>query len=78
MTRLAIDYDTGAPAYRAARTLPEDVLAVWRDAVVGVGLAPAVRVADIGSGTGQFLRPLAEWLGGTVVGTLNLVVLRRP
>lgn len=68
MTRSAIDYDTGAPAFRAARTLPEEVLAVWRDAVVGLGLAPAAWVADIGSGTGQFLRALAGWLGGTVVG----------
>lgn len=68
MSRPVIDYDRGAAAYRAARTLPRDVLAAWRDAVAGLGLAPVARVADIGSGTGQFLRPLADWLGATVVG----------
>ena len=68
MTERAIDYDQGAAAYQAARTLPAAVLAAWRDAVVALGLAPAALVADIGSGTGQFLRPLASWFGATVVG----------
>ena len=68
MSRPAIDYDKGAAAYQAARTLPDGVLAAWRDAVVGLGLAPVALIADIGSGTGQFLRPLASWFGASVVG----------
>ena len=68
MTEPRIDYDRGAAAFRAARTLPAPVLAAWRDAVGALGLGPAARVLDVGSGTGQFLRPLADWLGGAVVG----------
>jgi ubiquinone/menaquinone biosynthesis C-methylase UbiE len=62
-----IDYDQAAAAYRSGRTLPPDILEAWRQAVmphVGVG----GRVLDVGAGTGQFLRPLAEWLDARVVG----------
>jgi SAM-dependent methyltransferase len=63
-----IDYDSGASAYRRGRTLPLDILATWRDAVAALSLPGGGRVLDLGSGTGQFLRPLAEWLDATVVG----------
>jgi ubiquinone/menaquinone biosynthesis C-methylase UbiE len=62
-----IDYDEAAAAYRSGRTLPPDILEAWRQAVM-----PHVRVGgrvlDVGVGTGQFLRPLAEWLDARVVG----------
>lgn len=65
MTR--IDYERAAATYRARRTLPADILDAWRRAVVEHA-PPGGRVLDLGSGTGQFLRPLAEWLGAPVVG----------
>jgi ubiquinone/menaquinone biosynthesis C-methylase UbiE/ribosomal protein S18 acetylase RimI-like enzyme len=63
-----IDYDRGASAYRRGRTLPPHVLAAWRDAVSALSLPSGGRILDLGSGTGQFLRPLAAWLDATVVG----------
>jgi ubiquinone/menaquinone biosynthesis C-methylase UbiE len=63
-----IDYDRGAATFRRGRTLPADVLATWRDAVSTLSLRRGGRVLDLGSGTGQFLRPLAEWLDAAVVG----------
>jgi SAM-dependent methyltransferase len=68
MTQSPIDYDGGAATFRRTRTLPDTVLDTWREAVTGLGLAPATLVADVGSGTGQFLRPLADWFGAAVVG----------
>jgi ubiquinone/menaquinone biosynthesis C-methylase UbiE len=62
-----IDYDRAAAAYRSGRTLPPDILAAWRQAVVP-HVGAGGRVLDVGAGTGQFLRPLAEWLDARVVG----------
>jgi ubiquinone/menaquinone biosynthesis C-methylase UbiE len=62
-----IDYDRGAAAYRSARTLPTHILDAWR-AVVVVHAPRGGSVLDVGAGTGQFLRPLAEWLEARVVG----------
>lgn len=63
-----VDYDTGAAAFRRARTLPEGVLATWREVVRGHRLRGVSAVVDVGCGTGQFLWPLAEWFGAAVVG----------
>lgn len=62
-----IDYDRAAGAYRSGRTLPPDILEVWRHAVTS-HVQGSRRVLDLGAGTGQFLRPLAEWSNARVVG----------
>lgn len=62
-----IDYDRAAEAYRSGRTLPPSTLEAWRQAVVP-HVRDVGRVLDVGAGTGQFLRPLAEWLDARVVG----------
>lgn len=77
MTQSPIDYDRGAATFRRMRTLPAPVLDTWREAVTGLGLPPATLVADVGSGTGQFLRPLAEWFGAPVVGVEPSEGMRR-
>lgn len=69
-----VDYDRGAGAYRAGRTLPDDILGSWRVAVQAA--APrGGRVLDLGAGTGQFLGPLARWLDAQVVGVEPSTVL---
>jgi len=54
-------------SYDAARALEPETAATWCDV-----LAPHVEgcawVLDIGSGTGRFSIPLAEWSGGRVIG----------
>jgi SAM-dependent methyltransferase len=65
---VGIDYERGAEAYRRSRTLPPAILESWRRAVDGLGLPAGGHVLDLGAGTGQFLRPLAEWLDSSVVG----------
>lgn len=62
-----VDYTDSAGAYRRARTLPPQVLAAWRDAVVGLELPLPARVLDLGAGPGGFLDPLREWFGAPVV-----------
>lgn len=62
-----VDYQGNAGTFRTHRTLPPDVLAVWKEAVVrAAGPAPG-RVLDLGAGTGGFLEPLADWFGAPVV-----------
>lgn len=77
MAQAPIDYDRGAATFRRLRTLPPPVLDAWRAAVTGLGLPPATLVADVGSGTGQFLRPLAEWFDAAVVGVEPSAGMRR-
>jgi len=62
-----VDYTAGAAAYRAARTLPADVLAVWQHAIAQLDLPRPQRVLDMGAGPGGFLDPLAEWLDAPIV-----------
>lgn len=63
-----VDYEGTAAAYRAARTLPDDVLHAWESAVTSIGIPPGGVTVDIGAGTGQFADPLAAWLSGRVLG----------
>ncbi|HZM31413.1 MAG TPA: class I SAM-dependent methyltransferase [Acidimicrobiales bacterium] len=65
MTR--IDYSGAAAAYRAARTLPPEVMARWDATMAAAGLPPARRVLDLGAGPGGFLGALARWSGAPVV-----------
>lgn len=62
-----VDYSDGADAYRRARTLPPDVLAVWRAAVEAVPLPGCRRVLDVGAGPGGFLEPLHSWFAAPIV-----------
>lgn len=70
-----IDYDGSARAYRVGRTLPADLLESWRRVVV-TSSPPGGRVLDVGSGTGQFLGPLAEWLQAWAIGVEPSVGMR--
>jgi len=56
--------------YTAARALPAEAVATWREAIARlVPRSPAVRrVVDLGCGTGRFSSLLAELYGVTVVG----------
>ena len=65
-----VDYDQVADRYATGRSLPEDVLDRWGDAVrphvrAAVGRRP--RVADIGAGTGIFTRAWRQWMDAEVV-----------
>lgn len=62
-----VEYRDRAGAYRTARTLPAEVLAVWREVVADVGPPVPARVLDVGAGPGGFLAPLARWARAPVV-----------
>ena len=64
-----IDYDErAAAAFEAARQLPSDGLAQWRDAIARyLAPQPGMRVLDVGAGTGMWATALAGWFGITVV-----------
>jgi len=62
-----VDYTAGAAAYRAARTLPAEVLAVWQHAIAQLDLPRPQRVLDLGAGPGGFLDPLAAWFDALIV-----------
>jgi SAM-dependent methyltransferase len=62
-----IDYTGAAGAYRAARTLPPEVMAAWDAAVAAAALPRPERVLDLGAGPGGFLDALARWSGAPVV-----------
>jgi ubiquinone/menaquinone biosynthesis C-methylase UbiE len=63
-----IDYDSVAPAFDAARALPDEALARWRDAARPFLPAGAARMLDLGCGTGRFAVEFASALGIEVVG----------
>lgn len=63
----AIDYEGRADAFRTARTLPDEALDRWREAVAPQAPAPCRLVLDLGAGTGGFLAPLRAWFGAPVI-----------
>jgi ubiquinone/menaquinone biosynthesis C-methylase UbiE len=60
-----IDYDRQtATAYKAAREIPLDGLADWREAIARhLHPSPGLTLLDIGAGTGQFAVAFSEWFG---------------
>jgi SAM-dependent methyltransferase len=64
-----IEYDdSAAAAFRAARHVPRDGLAHWRDAV-GRHLTPrpGMRLLDLGAGTGAWSAAFTDWYGAEVI-----------
>jgi SAM-dependent methyltransferase len=69
-------YDAVAPAFERHRSLPGDVPAAVRAAVLAAVAAPSPRLLDIGAGTGRFGRPFVA-AGDDYVGIdLSLGMLR--
>ena len=64
-----IDYDRQtATAYKAAREIPRDGLAEWREAIRRhLHPSPGMTVVDIGAGTGQFSVAFSDWFELEVV-----------
>lgn len=62
-----IDYDAGAGAFRAARILPPAALEAWGGAVGRLDLPRGGVALDLGAGFGQFVGPLHDWFGCSVV-----------
>ncbi len=62
-------YDSAtAAAYRAAREIPLDGLAHWREAVAAhAAPGPDSTVLDVGAGTGMFAVAFQQWFGARVV-----------
>jgi SAM-dependent methyltransferase len=60
-----IDYDDQtAAAFKAAREVPRDGLAQWREAIRRhLSPAPGMTLADIGAGTGVFAAAFSDWFG---------------
>lgn len=63
-----IDYDEVAAHYARGRALSEEGLSGWRTALRPYLEGLELRVADIGSGTGQFAALFPPWFGVEVVG----------
>jgi ubiquinone/menaquinone biosynthesis C-methylase UbiE len=63
------DYDRMAPRYEAGRSLPDDGMQAWREAL-STYLPPAgsMPILDLGSGTGIWTRALARWFNVWVIG----------
>lgn len=64
-----IDYsDAVAAAFQASRELPSDALSEWRAAISRhLAPRPAMRVLDLGAGTGTWATALASWYSINVV-----------
>lgn len=64
-----IDYDQQtATAYKAAREIPRDGLADWREAIARhLRPSPGMTLVDIGAGTGQFAAAFSDWFGVSVL-----------
>jgi ubiquinone/menaquinone biosynthesis C-methylase UbiE len=58
-------YDRQAAAdYQAAREVPRDGLAAWREAIAAAAApAPGMTVLDVGAGTGAFATAFHDWFG---------------
>jgi SAM-dependent methyltransferase len=67
VARISYDERTAA-AFKAAREIPRDGLAEWRDAIRR-HLRPSqgMTLVDIGAGTGQFAAAFRDWFGVGVV-----------
>lgn len=62
-----VDYTREADRYRDGRALPPDALDRWRDAVLPHLPDQALRVVDIGAGTGIFAAAWPRWAPASVV-----------
>ncbi len=63
------DFNRIASAYDAGRSLPDDGMEVWRDALLRhLPDRTALPVLDLGCGTGRFSAALADWLDVPVIG----------
>jgi len=62
-----VDYTASAGTYRAARTLPPEILAPWSAAIARARLPHPDLVLDVGAGPGGFVAPLADWFAAPVV-----------
>jgi SAM-dependent methyltransferase len=69
MTGARISYDERtAAAFRAAREVPRDGLAQWREAIRRyLRPKPGMTLADIGAGTGAFAAACCDWFGLSVL-----------
>lgn len=67
MARIRYDERTAA-AFKAAREIPRDGLAEWREAIRRhLRPSPGMTVVDVGAGTGQFADAFNDWFGVAVV-----------
>jgi SAM-dependent methyltransferase len=67
VARMAYDR-AAAAAFRAAREIPRDGLAGWRDAIQRhLSPRPGMIVVDVGAGTGAFSTALHDWFGVRVL-----------
>lgn len=67
MARIAYD-DRDAAAFAAARSLPSDGLAAWREAVARhLTPTPGTRLLDLGAGTGAWACAFSAWFPGVEV-----------
>ena len=67
MARISYDERTAA-AFKAAREIPREGLAEWREAIERhLRPTPGMTLVDIGAGTGQFASAFADWFGLTVL-----------
>ena len=62
-----VDYERQAAAFRQNRSLSDEALDTWRQAITPYVPATDAQILDLGSGTGQFAGPMAEWLGARVI-----------
>lgn len=64
--------------YERGRTLAADTVAQWMDTISEyVSKSKGLRILDIGSGTGRFSLPLAEWFEASVIGMEPSEAMRR-
>lgn len=75
-----IDYERAGPHYEDARGMPLEALDDWRRAVERWLPQPAggaLRIVDVGSGTGIFAEAFARWFGADVIGMEPSAAMRR-
>jgi ubiquinone/menaquinone biosynthesis C-methylase UbiE len=72
-----VDYDSAAEAYSRTRTLAPNVLETWHDVLAPYFHPGVSTLLDVGAGTGQFARPLAQWFGVDVVALEPSSAMRR-
>lgn len=76
MAGIAYDRRT-AEEYRAAREIPREGLAAWRDAIAAeAALEPGMTVLDVGAGTGSFATAFHDWFGVRVVAVEPAAAMR--